>query len=259
MEGIRLFDFDYSRQVSLGRRQSEPTDLLNLVAFVRKIQADVIDFAIASVRVRAAMALLPMIPEAYGYNQRKSLVERFFENKGLLKGEDFSDAEVEVVIQICNRITDYEKRFRKSSWADLHFSKKRALLQSCNGRCAVCGVILDLSGLPDAIARPELDHIVPFIFAGNRPNNLRVICRSCNLSKGQDLGPASDATVSQNLFFKRLAVRRLNYWVFERDMSRCTSAGCENTSHTDQLYTVRIVSAGRDVYDNLRTACEACR
>jgi hypothetical protein len=258
MQGLRLFDFGYARDLSLGRRSATAEDLLSLVAVVKKIQRDVVDFAIASVHLRAAMSLLPVIPESYGFNQRKTLVECFFLSKGLIEGEDFSADDVESVIQICNRITDFEKHYSKSSWSHLHYSKKHALLLACNRRCAVCGVVLDLTGNPDAMSRPEVDHIIPFIFAGNRPQNLRVICRSCNLSKGRDIGPTSDATVSQNLFFKRLAERRLDYWVFERDRSTCTSVGCGNTSLTVQLHTEKLCAAGRAVFDNLRTVCELC-
>jgi 5-methylcytosine-specific restriction endonuclease McrA len=258
MEGQRLFDFDLIRSLSLGRVNSSDDALLGAIDLLRRIQENVIDCALASVRLRAAMGLLPLIPDSYGFNQRRSLVETYLTEKGLVSGVDFTSSDIETIVGICNRITESERRYRKTSWSDLHFNRKRILLRECNGRCMVCGVELDLSGSLNPSARPELDHVIPFIFAGNKPANLRVICKGCNTSKGQDLGPTSDATVCQNLFFKRASLRRLDYWVFERDGSQCSVSGCNKTSRDVRLLTMKRSRFGRDIFDNLRTICESC-
>lgn len=53
---------------------------------------------------------------------------------------------------------------------------RNALLIKANHRCELC--------MSDE--RLEIDHIVPFAFGGNTSiDNLRVLCKSCNLKKRQ--------------------------------------------------------------------------
>lgn len=56
-------------------------------------------------------------------------------------------------------------------------------------KCQLCNMILDpsLRGTNNEHA-PEIDHIIPFAKGGDHTiDNLQVLCRSCNIIKGQDI------------------------------------------------------------------------
>ncbi|MFD0032502.1 HNH endonuclease [Streptomyces sp. NPDC127172] len=68
---------------------------------------------------------------------------------------------------------------------DVPGSVRRAVFARDGGRCVKCGAVDDLT----------IDHIYPWVRGGsNHPDNLRVLCRPCNSSKGARL---IDQVVSQ--------------------------------------------------------------
>jgi hypothetical protein len=121
-----------------------------------------------------------------------------------------------------------------------------------NFRCAVCGSILDRA------ARPHVDHMVPVSLGGSsEPDNLQLLCLRCNLGKSNALH-----WLMLNPFFTEEphnVSARLAYCVLSRDRSRCTEAGCGETSRTSRLVAmprVPVQRGGRLIFDNLRAVCE---
>jgi 5-methylcytosine-specific restriction endonuclease McrA len=103
------------------------------------------------------------------------------------------------------------KQFRKTSLS-FERSDHVKLLENQYGRCAVCGFLFpeffrdfryDLEddfinefkhvaresevALPSYFRQPELDHIIPFFLGGDGPENWQILCKSCNLGKGESL------------------------------------------------------------------------
>lgn len=55
---------------------------------------------------------------------------------------------------------------------------QRAAYERQDGRCAVCGLVFDLSDM-------HADHITPWSKGGHAtPDNCQMLCRDCNLRKG---------------------------------------------------------------------------
>lgn len=119
------------------------------------------------------------------------------------------------------------------------------------GRCALCGKVLDRS------AQPHVDHKVPLALGGrNDPANLQLLCQRCNLGKG----PLLDWLMGQP-FFVACDVEvspRLRYCVLARGGDGCSRDGCTETAATTELHVVPIIPVqrgGRLIFDNLQVAC----
>ena len=233
----RLFDFPASRRLGLQLGVVEPNELTELLAGLGEVRADYTKYAMASIQTRLSLALLPLIPDDFGFNQRVVLVEKYLAARGFSKDIDYTEATVGRIIDLCNRVSRAIQGARKTSWADLHYKIRHELLSESHGRCSVCGVIIELSSDPTSPRRPEIDHIIPFALGGNKQDNLRLVCKRCNTQKGQDVAPHTSAEISQNQFYVPVGKRRIEYWVFERDGSKCTTSKCQGGAHNSKLFT----------------------
>lgn len=213
--------------------------------------------AIAAFYTRVAMAAIPEIDDNLSRNSMRTVVERYL-RAARIPGIDPGDRRiVDRVIEVRNRIRNSEIGVSRQSWSALHFRRRATLLSSQGDRCAVCGTLLTMGG-PRGV-QPELDHIVPYALGGDADDNIRVLCGACNAAKGNLLTFANSGTISLNYFISgRTPMRRLALCVFERDLSRCTTAGCTSSALERELYVVKIVNEGRVIYDNLRTVCSGC-
>jgi 5-methylcytosine-specific restriction endonuclease McrA len=149
------------------------------------------------------------------------------------------------------------------------------LLQSQSHCCAHCGV--DFDNTPwtlsvkdmykpyhesrEELLQPEVDHIEAISFLGtNDLANLQVLCRLCNLGKGDGLGISvreelRQARTPTNLLPRAYRIRAF-YATVLRDKKRCKL--CGNT-HSNSELTVRLRHArGSYVRSNLHTVCVPC-
>ena len=204
--------------------------------------------------LRRLMLMLPLLPAGESYNLRRRRLTRYLVEMGLDESPPASlldsllDRMAHVEAVVSNRIT-------KASWADLHFTDQKQMLDAQNRRCCACGVRLTPGAGSDDPTRPELDHRIPFIIGGNQRTNLQLLCKRCNGAKSDDITLATPTSITLNLFYRSSATARIEYWVFERDRSKCTVDGCTNSSANTQLHVRKRNVTGREVFDNLTTFC----
>lgn len=212
---------------------------------------------VGTTAIRTAMKVLPELPPGLGYNAGVEFIESYFiDDLKLIKGIHFQDEHVELVIDILENIQRANAGLKKKSFSDFHWDDKRKILQSQNNRCLVCGIGLTYPADPSCLSQPELDHIIPFVFAGNHPSNLQVICKACNIGKHQHIAPYTDAQVSMNLFYMGEMSKRLRYWVYVRYGCKCSV--CGSSARTTKLEIGKRHSRGRVIFDNLISCCKEC-
>jgi len=241
--------------------KADPLDSLRQLLGHSARQVEFSVHALAAVRIRFAMLLLPDLDDDLSYNGRCTVTIRYLSDLGLREDTDFDSEDVDQILQTATYLKEASRGGRKSSWSDLHYVDKHDLLEKQNRRCGLCGRPLEIGGSPSSSALPTLDHIVPFALGGNRKDNLRLICKSCNSTKGMNLTFANSDRVAMNYFIKYPTSghpKEVVLWVLERDRSQCTEKDCPHTSKTSKLGVVKIYSRGREIYDNLRTVCEDC-
>jgi hypothetical protein len=124
-----------------------------------------------------------------------------------------------------------------------------ALERQQNGRCALCGRILERG------AHPHVDHIVPVALGGKSVlANYQLLCADCNLGKGRFPGWEIGIPFEPNR-----VTSRLRYCVLARDRGHCQEDGCIYYARNAFLvvrFRVAEGSGGRPVFDNLETLCE---
>jgi 5-methylcytosine-specific restriction endonuclease McrA len=115
-------------------------------------------------------------------------------------------------------------------------------------RCAVCGQPLSRTG------GMHIDHVRPISLGGNNDmENLQLLCRDCNLGKGNLISwvlgaPYADARAS--------ITKRKRYCVLKRDASLCCVCR-EGPPSRELTVSLRVAqsSGGKYVMDNLQTLC----
>lgn len=66
--------------------------------------------------------------------------------------------------------------------------KRRFLFDICGGKCPECGREMSLTNHRAKNSYMTIDHIVPKSKGGtNNIQNLRALCRSCNIKRGSDM------------------------------------------------------------------------
>ncbi|CAE6858415.1 HNH endonuclease [Paraburkholderia domus] len=249
------FDLTTIRDVALGRRVVDLSNFEALLSRSEKSRARYLSHAWSVIAQRALLALVPRFPRSYSYNQRKKIITRLVYIQGL--GETVTDSELDSLVELSSRITDYMENTKKSSWADIHYKTKQELLLKQNHRCIVCGTRLFL-GEPRSERSPELDHTVPFALGGNVDSNTRIICKACNGAKADDLSYVSVGRMSTNDVIRPAEKRRLFYWKLELAGSKCQKYGCDCTSHDARLLLERIHPNGSWNFDNVDIVCVNC-
>lgn len=89
------------------------------------------------------------------------------------KDVDFTEAYIEQSVKRFHRQID----LRQSTNNTRHIAQeiRNTVWQRCNGKCVEC----------ESTSYLEFDHIIPFSKGGsNSENNIQLLCRACNLSKG---------------------------------------------------------------------------
>lgn len=120
-----------------------------------------------------------------------------------------------------------------------------------NGRCAVCGKILN-----DA-ARMHVDHVVPVAFGGHSQiSNYQLLCLQCNLGKGKLL-----SWLMGSPFFadaEDTISARLRFCVLSYFGGICSHHECERSSRTAEMDVAPRIPrsrGGRLIFDNLLAYC----
>ena len=84
-------------------------------------------------------------------------------------------------------------------------NKRKILYKQCGGICPQCGRKMSLNN-PKAInSYMTLDHIVPQEYGGTwNIENLRPLCRKCNMSRGSDLQGVSATLNDEHLYIAKI-------------------------------------------------------
>ncbi len=217
--------------------------------------ADLVRQAEAMVLLRHGMICIPEFSKDMSYNSRRQITVSHFKDLGV----SYCDQDIDSIINLAARIEDAGESYRKASISDLHYLERKRRLEAQNHRCAVCGITFAVGSAPNDPRGPELDHILPFALGGNSNENLRIICKLCNTSKGAELTGQLIHSVAMNYSLLQVPrnLRQIIYWVFERDRSTCRICK-ETTSLYAELNIYRLSQRARLVYDNLGTACLPC-
>lgn len=89
------------------------------------------------------------------------------------------------------------------------FSKKLAedLLKKQNNKCNACGCKI---GTSDSMVGYEFDHIIPFSFLDNNPDdNWQLLCPRCNYIAGNKVFHSSDIEMAKFLKNQYILEKRL--------------------------------------------------
>ena len=83
--------------------------------------------------------------------------------------------------------------------------KRKILYRQCGGICPQCGRKMSLNN-PKAInSYMTIDHIVPQNYGGtSNIENLRPLCRKCNMSRGSDLQGVSAILNDEHLYIAKI-------------------------------------------------------
>lgn len=256
MESLELFEYSHNGFIPFEASNFIPAlnALLDLApVYKESAQHQVLTTA----AIRSALRLLPDLPKNSGYNSSIKYIRRYLvEDLKLDENKDFNHKDIEHILQILENINRSDN-IKKVSFADFYWTDKKRLLDDQNWRCKICGVKLNLAPAKTGnLQQPELDHKIPFIFGGNHPDNLQIICKACNIGKGQHLTLYGDIAVCSNMFYTQRADKRLRYWVYIRDGCKCSY--CAHTAATETLEMAKKFSRGRIIFDNLITVCMEC-
>lgn len=249
---MHSFDLEAIRRIALGEIPVDKAALLALLDATPQMEATYVSHAWSVIALRRLMSIVPKFDRTKNYNERKRAIKRLIESRGL---RDVTDNDLEVLVDLSSRFTDFVSETRKRSWSDLHYKKRHEILVAQGHRCIVCGTPLYL-GEPRRDASPELDHVIPFAFGGNSDDNVRIICRGCNRAKSDDPVYITAGRIATNYFARREELARIRYWKLEASGRACAHHACAHSSSTSLMLIERIESVAAWSYDNCRVVCE---
>jgi hypothetical protein len=145
---------------------------------------------------------------------------------------------------------------RKSSLRDLPYPIRRRLLQSQNGRCAICGWLFS-GDTPtwrcESECEATLDHRVPFRLGGERLENLWILCGLCNAIKASwsHIGEHGRIWINNHIYYE--GERSVAFWVMCRQKA-CSQ--CSALAGEARFLVRRRRDTGAWVADNCEIICE---
>jgi len=145
---------------------------------------------------------------------------------------------------------------RRTSWADLPYPIRTAMLIKQGRRCGVCGwdfVATATEGLDKR--GPTLDHKMPYRLGGDSLDNLWVLCALCNAIKESALHVGEHGRTWTNNFVYGGRRRSIAFWVMYRDK---VCLRCGVLPSTTQLFVYRRHDRGSWSHDNCVTSCSGC-
>ena len=84
-------------------------------------------------------------------------------------------------------------------------NKRKILYNSCNGICPQCGRKMSLNNPRAVNSYMTIDHIVPQNYGGTwNIENLRPLCRKCNMRRGSDLQGVSATLNDEHLYISKI-------------------------------------------------------
>ncbi len=224
-------------------------------------------------------ALLAVIPVAVLEDPRLACKPAVTSRLRHLLGREPDAEMVRTLTRVVRRMQRYRSGRKASSfdrWDPLHLER----LRSQGGRCAGCGFefgAAELEADASSDARPTvgsplndmdrsplrlrrravLDHIYPVYLAGDRLENLQVLCATCNTGKSDMIfGLESRAWFGGARVSDLIrATPQVFYMTLRRDR-RC--AHCGRTPMQTELRIARRDQFGASLYPNLQAVCVEC-
>lgn len=99
-----------------------------------------------------------------------------------------------------------------TKWLHLAARAKHRAQATGLTHCPLCGTLLNYS-VGRTPASAEADHIIPHSLGGaDTLDNLRIICRRCNQSRGNGLHPRARRTTGGNIITHVAATATTNTW-----------------------------------------------
>jgi len=241
------------RSTSLNRSATELNDVLSLLKSLN--DKNNLNYLWSILAYRTLMSLVPLFDNLSSYNQRRKAVEKIILDKGI--GNLITEEEIESLLEVANRLMDFQKGTGKKSLTDIHYLTKKQIFEDQNHRCLNCGVVFNL-GESGKFDSPELDHIIPFSLKGNIDSNTRIICKRCNGAKSDDLSYITKGRLSLNDTIKGDNLEKLLYWALEISGSKCESDDCINSSYSSRLFIIKKSSLNPWSLSNVMVNCEKC-
>ena len=89
------------------------------------------------------------------------------------------------------------------------FDKRKILYKQCGGICPQCGRKMSLNNPRAVNSYMTFDHIMPQAYGGtSNIENLRPLCRKCNMGRGSDLQGVSAILNDEHLYVSKIFSKR---------------------------------------------------
>lgn len=259
---------------SLGRRPIEQQALANFERTLRYHGAlgyrddSVVGPTDEQARLGAVPLVFGLIPAASVVRHRYDvLVKPFIRQHLVAIGVPASELLVDILKTVADQIwatwpTDNRfgnrRRLRKASIAALRANPSlyKKMRTAQEGRCAVCGLRLDVPG------EETLDHTIPFRILGDVFDgaNWQLLCQACNVGKAERFSALQSLETLNWVYrdaggnFVRAPSLETRYVVLAQT-GMCEYPGCRAIPRSSELMVQRISPTGLWVTDNLCVRC----
>jgi hypothetical protein len=217
------------------------------------------DDLVLLLKTKILLYTLPVFSENESNNQAKYKIQKYLSSIGFDQDLSANSELLKVLTEFKNNLLHSSKSSKKSGWNAINPLIRDRLLKKQNNRCTICGIPLKI-GSSKVGNSPEIDHIIPWALGGDKEENLRITCKTCNNYKSNNYWTTNVDFVYLNYFLKEknLSFHHLILWSLERDHSKCSQKGCSSSSKNSKMYVSKLNPMGRLVYDNLSSFCFKC-
>jgi 5-methylcytosine-specific restriction endonuclease McrA len=221
----------------------------------------------AAYRLRLAIELAPMEALRYVVDNPQSRWRLVFAHLAEL----YPDAERGLLEELSRRIATTLTNWQEQRSATT--AHKRQVWKRCKGACSCCHfdftmrespALIELDphkpywDSPEELTSDELDHTIPVSSVGtNRPENLQLLCRWCNLGKGDGLGVDIRREAEFSSFPIDEIPRGHRAAVFYATLSRAGFV-CEDCGASAELTCRKRVDRVGFTISNMRAVCYEC-
>lgn len=251
---LKIFKYDPRKDENFKEK-----DLHELIEFSVNTFPSLKEDLVLLLKTKILLYVLPLFSERESNNQAKYKIQKYLTSIGFDEDLSGNSELLKVLSEFKNNLLHSSKSSKKSGWNAINPLIRDRLLKKQNNRCTICGIVLKI-GTNKTGNSPEIDHILPWALGGDKEENLRITCKTCNNFKSNNYWTTNVDFVYLNYFLKEknLSFHHLILWTLERDHSKCSETGCSNSSKNSRMYVSKLNSLGRLVYDNLSSFCSEC-